>query len=145
MPLKSATVAAWLTQLGWDNVDESADPGAVPFFPGPYIPKMPNRIVVVTALPGTGFALEGFADWCAFQARCRGMQNPNDTGSYADAESLAFLLDSLIFSAPFPVVVNGQTIVKAYRTGGQPAPLGQGPDDADRYEFTANYAVLVGV
>lgn len=145
MPLKSATISTWLSQIGWVNVDQSQDKEGVPFYPGPYIPKSPDRVVIVTAMPGVGFALEGNADWAAFQARIRGMQSPNEAQSYTDAESLAFQLDSLIFNAAFPVVVNGQTLVKVYRAGGQPAPLGAGPDDADRYEFTASYAALVGV
>jgi hypothetical protein len=141
MPVKSATVAAWINNvLGWGPPNEEA-----PLVPGPYVPKMPDRIVVVTATPGLGYQMDGAMDAPGFQVRVRGLASSDDIESYTDAESLAFTLDRLIYDASFPVVIDGQAIVKVFRQGGQPAPLGPDPDDGDRYQFTTNYIIVVGV
>lgn len=135
MPLPSASVIAWLTSLGWDITQESG----APIFPGPYVPPEPDRCVIVTATPGPGFVLEGDGDAGAFQARVRGGQNDQ-----ADAESLAYLLDSLILAASFPVTVGGQVIIHVHRLGGTPSPLSGTPDTGDRYEFTTTYLCIAG-
>lgn len=136
MPLPSASVIAWITNLGWDTRQEFG----APIFPGPYVPPEPDRIVVITATPGPGYVLEGSADASAFQARVRGSQNDQ-----ADAEALAYLLDSLILGAPFPsVAASGQVIVHVHRLGGTPSPLAASPDSGDRYELTCNYLCIAG-
>lgn len=146
MPVNAQVVADWITQqLGWDANDPGNDAAGVPVFPGPYVQKMPDRIVTITTTTGPGFVFEGAADAVGFQARVRGVPSPNDLQSYADAESLAFLLDSLVFNAMFPVTVDGRVFVKAFRSGSQPSPLSPSPDDADRYEFICNYILIVGV
>lgn len=120
--------------------------GDIPVFTGPFIEVMPDRIVTVTITPGTGYSFEGAADQCGFQARVRGKGSANYREAYSDAERMAMALDSLIFSAAFPVVLpDGKLIARAYRLGGQPAPLAPAPDDGDRFEFVCNYVVITGV
>ena len=145
MPMSSSTLKDWLT-----TVIQATAPvplggmGDIEVYAGPHIPKMPDRIAIITAVPGVGYLYEGAADQIGFQTRIRGMGSPDDHVSYSDAETLAFALDSLIFSAAFPVIVDGQVIVRAFRLGGQPAPMSPAPDDADRYEFSCNYVAIVG-
>lgn len=120
--------------------------GDVPVLPGPYIEVMPDRIITVTLLPGIGYVFEGAADQAGFQARVRGKGSANYRESYSDAESMAVALDSLIFSANFPVtLLDGQVIAKAYRSAGQPSVLAPAPDDGDRFEFICDYTIIVGV
>lgn len=145
MPVLVDTIRQWLVRAGWNDDDPSADIAGVPIFAGPYIQKMPDRIVTITKTPGIGFVFDGAADSCTFQARVRGKQSPYENTSYADAESLASQLDALIYGASFPITVNGQIIIRSWRSGSPPAVLGAGPDDADRYEFVSNYVLLVGV
>lgn len=136
MPLPSADLIAWITGLGWDTRQEYG----APISPGPYVPPEPDRILVITGTPGPGYVLEGSADAGAFQARLRGRQNDQ-----ADAEALAYLLDSLILGAPFPsVALSGQPIVHVHRLGGTPSPLAASPDTGDRYEFTTTYLCIAG-
>lgn len=136
MPLPSASLVAWIAGLGWDTRQEYG----APIFPGPYVPPEPDRILVVTPVPGPGFVLEGDADAGAFQARVRGSQN--DQG---DAEALAYLLDRMILGASFPArTAGGQVIIHVHRLGGTPSPLGGTPDLGDRYEYTTVYLCIAG-
>jgi hypothetical protein len=140
---RSEVLAQMLVQLGWASPLADA-----PIRPGPYVPKMPDRLVIVTATPGPGYMMDGAVDQIGFQCRTRGRPSADDRESYPDAENLAFELDSLIYSAnalAFPLVVMGTVIVSVWRAGGQPAPMSPDPDDADRYVFTANYVAIVGV
>ena len=141
-----STAVAWVVDsLGWNADDPSLDRFGVPVLPGPYIPPMPDRLVIITKAPGSGFLWEGSGEGNLVQIRVRGMQSPRDVQSYADAESLASQLDSLIYGANFPITVNNQLIIRAWRSGSAPVVLGAGPDDADRYEFACNYAIITGV
>jgi hypothetical protein len=130
MPLATTSVINWLTNLGWDVTQESG----APIVPGPYVLQEPDRIVVVSPTPGPGYILEGDADVSAFQARVRGSQNDQ-----ADAETLAYLLDSLILRATFPVTIDGRVLIHVHRLGGTPSPLAAGPDPGDRYEYICSY------
>lgn len=145
MPIPVKTITDWLTGLGWVGVDPAVDVAGVPIFPGPYIQKSPDRIVTITPVTGPGYMLEGAADMTGFQARCRGMQSPYEIESYPDAEALAIAFDKMIYAASFPLTVDGQVFVRCWRNGSAPAPLSPAPDDADRYEFTANYLLIGGV
>jgi hypothetical protein len=145
MPIPMQAVADWVTSLGWDGADPGLDANGVPVYPGPYVQKSPDRIVTISSISGPGYIWEGSADMISFQARVRGRQSPYEATSYTDAEALAFTLDQMIFNAPFPVVIDGKVIVKAFRNGPEPSPLGAQPDDADRYEFVSNYMMIVGV
>jgi hypothetical protein len=130
VPLPTASVIKWLVSLGWDVTEETG----APVKPGPYVPEMPDRLVVITSTPGPGFQLEAAADAQVFQARVRGPQMDQDA-----AEELAFSLDGLILGASFPAVVDGRTIIHCHRFGGAPAPLTGTPDSGDRYELVCSY------
>jgi hypothetical protein len=127
------TIINWVIAQGWDASQETG----VPLFPGPYIQKMPDRIVTLTGTPGPGFVLESAADAQAFQARVRGPQNDQDA-----AEALALSLDSLILNAPFPAIAGARTLMFCKRLGGQPIPLAAAPDQAERYEFICSYILI---
>lgn len=134
--MPAASVVAWIESLGWDARQEFG----APLILGPYIPEEPDRVAVITPVPGPGFILEGDADAGAFQARVRGGQNDQ-----ADAEGLAYLLDKLILGASFPAVTaSGQVIIHVHRLGGTPSPLSGDPDDGDRYTFTTTYLAISG-
>jgi hypothetical protein len=136
MPLPIESLIGWLTFIGWDTRQEYG----APIVPGPYVPPEPDRIVVATSVPGPGYVLEGYADAGATQLRVRGGQNDQ-----ADAESLAYLLDSMILGASFPAVTpSGQVIIHVHRLGGTPSPLSGTPDTGDRYEYTTTYLCIAG-
>lgn len=132
MPLPTSSVIRWLTDQGWDATQETG----APLFPGPFVPEMPDRLVVVTSTPGPGYVLEAAADAQAFQARVRGPQNDYDA-----AEALAFALDDLILNASFPAIVAGRTLIHCHRLGSQPTPLAVGPDSGDCTNFTCQYVL----
>lgn len=140
MPVRSQVIAQWAKLAGWETPLTAAE-----VVPGPYVPKMPDRVAIVTATSGPGYVLDGAADQSGYQARIRGLASSNDEQSYGDAESLAFLWDRLVYEAVFPVVVMDTVIVEMRRAGGQPAPMTPSPDDADRYTFVCNYVVITGV
>jgi hypothetical protein len=142
MPVATSDVITWLSSLGgWDSNQETG----VPFYLGPYLPDEPDRLVVITATPGAGYAMEGATDLCGFQARVRGPQGGDGSpDAQAAAEALAYRLDALIFGAAYPVrLPSGQVIVTAHRLSGAPAPLAGEPDDADRVSYVANYLIEV--
>jgi hypothetical protein len=128
-------VISWIQALGWDVRQEYGAPVVL----GPYVLKVPDRLVTITPTPGPGFVLEAAADAGTFQARVRGGQNDQ-----ADAERLAYALDSLILGAQFPAVVDGHVIIHAHRLGGTPSPLSADPDDAERYSYICSYLCIAG-
>lgn len=136
MPLPVSGVIAWILSLGWDASQEAG----APVVPGPLILEMPDRLLTVTPTPGPGFLLEAAADASTFQARVRGSQN-----DYADAEGLAYALDSLILGASFPAIVGGYTLIHVHRLGGTPSPLSGGPDLGDRFEMVCTYVCIAGI
>lgn len=142
MPVTAGTLATWIEGLNWqptpfDNLVDFVRPG-------PFVPDVPDRLIVVTLTGGLGYQLEGMADQSGFQARVRGMQSASTVQAYSDAESLAFTLDTLIFNAGFPAVIADTVIILVTRAGGPPEPLAGEPDDADRYTFVCNYSIEVG-
>jgi hypothetical protein len=141
VPVATSDVIDWLTGLGWDTTQETG----CPLYAGPYVPPEPDQICVITPTPGPGFQMEGAADMCAFQARVRGPQG-GDGGPHAQAaaETIAYALDALIFSAPFPsVLASGKTLSIVTRLGGQPSPLASDPDDGSRFSLVASYLIEV--
>jgi hypothetical protein len=123
------TVMTWLTGLGL----------TVPVINGAgTIPDMPDRICVVTPIPGVGLALEGVADTPGFQVRMRGSQNQPD-----DAENLALDADRRILGAALPAAVGTTHLVWVTRSGGRPAPLSAAPDDGGRTEFVCTYLARI--
>lgn len=141
MPVATSDVITWLTSLGWDTNQETG----VPLYMGPYVPDSPDQVAVITPVPGAGFMREGATDMCGFQARVRGPQGGDGSpDAQAAAESLAYALDRLIFTAAYPVrLSSGQVIVTAHRLTGMPAPMSGMPDDADRFSLTASYLIEV--
>lgn len=136
MPVPTASFIDWITSLGWDARQEKG----APVVAGPRILPSPDRLVTVTPVPGPGYVLEADADACAFQLRTRGPQNDQ-----ASAESLAYLLDSLILRAAFPASLDGgQVLIHAHRLGGTPSLLAPGPDAGDRFELTCTYVCIAG-
>jgi hypothetical protein len=125
----------WLIGLGWNINSETG----APIVPGPYIQAMPDKIVHITGGGGPGYTLEGAADNNLFQVRVRG---PADDP--IAAENLATQLDQLIFSAPFPAIVDGVVIIRVHRLGSGPTPLPLDPADR-RQEFTCQYLISTGV
>jgi len=125
----------WLIGLGWNTTEEAG----APIVPGPRILPSPDKIVHITGSGGPGYVLDGAADSSLFQARWRGPSNDPIA-----AEALATLMDSMIFSAPFPATVDGVTIIHVHRLGSGPSPLPLDPGDL-RYEFTCNYSITTGV
>jgi Bacteriophage minor capsid protein len=121
----------WLVSLGG-----GIDPAW--YVEGPHIEKLPDQIVTVTLLSGTGYSLEGALDGPSFQVRARGRQGW-DQGS---AEKLANQVDSLLFHASFPARIGDTVIQIVDRVGGAPAPLGD-PDIADRFEYVCTYRMTV--
>lgn len=132
--LPTKAVITWLSALGWDTRQERG----APLVKGPYVPKMPDRLVILTPTGGPGFLWDGAADASSFQARVRGGQNDQDS-----AETLALALDTLILNASFPVLLpSGQVISHIHRAGGPPSPLAGDPDDADRWSYTCQYLCI---
>ena len=100
----------------------------------------PDKIVHVACTGGAGYTTEEPAtDAVSFQARVRG---PADDP--LAARLAADTLDALILSAPFPVQVDGATIVHVHRLAGRPSMLPL--DEADkRFELTCTYVLVIGV
>lgn len=106
---------------------------------GPYIPEMPNQLITITPLDGIGFVMEGAGDSPNLQIRVRSEQNDQSSG-----ESVAFAIDTAIYGAHFPVLVDDYKILLVTRLAGQPSPLGP-PDDAYRYDYVCTYRTVTGV
>jgi hypothetical protein len=130
--LTTSDLIAWLASLGIGSglaVD-------VPVFPGPWLPKMPDELAVVTPISGPGEWLDGSGDVAGFQLRIRGRQDI--TGLSASGEANALAADRLILTAPLPALVGGVHLLPLQRSGGRPAPLPD-PDGGDRLSFTCTY------
>lgn len=122
-------IIAWLQTLGV----------TVPLHPGTQrIPEMPDRIAVVTPLPGAGLSMEGLADTPGFQLRCRGAQYSPD-----DAEAIAYDADERILAAPFPATIGTVRLTAVTRSGGRPALLSALPDSGNRTEMVATYLTTI--
>jgi hypothetical protein len=138
MPLVAQTqvIMDFIAGQGWDDRQELG----FPLFPGPFIERSPDKAVFITGAGGPGYVLDGAADASNFQARVRGGQNDQFS-----AELAAEKLDFLIYSALYPALVDGVKIVLISRFGSGPSPLGSGPDDALRWEYTCDYTMTTGV
>lgn len=136
MPLTFDDLSTWLSVLAQGagvslpaNINE-----------GPYVPDMPNKLITITQMSGTGFQNEGALDGPSFQLRVRSAQNDQTS-----AETLANALDKLIFDQLFPQrLKSGTPLLLVSRIGGAPAIMGP-PDDAFRYDYVCNYYAMVGV
>jgi hypothetical protein len=138
IPLIAQTqlIMDFISGQGWDTRQELG----YPLLPGPFIERSPDKCVFITGTGGPGYVLDGAADSSTFQARVRGAQHDQFS-----AELAAERLDVLFYLATFPATVDGIAIVLIARLGSGPTPLGSGPDDAMRWEYTCNYAITTGV
>jgi len=129
-------ICDWIVSLGWDNRQELG----FPLYATPEILTDPDKAVFITGTGGPGYVTEEpTADAVTFQARVRG---PADDP--IAARLAADTLDALILSAPFPVQVDGTTVVHVHRLAGRPSMLPL--DEADkRFELTASYVIVIGV
>lgn len=130
------SIIDWLATLG-------IGPGLtvnVLVVPGPYLPKMPDRVAVVTTIPGVGESLEGAADTPGFQLLIRGLQDPTHVD--ASAEQDALTADRLIRFAPLPGWAGDTWLLPVSRSGGRPSPIPQ-MDTGDRLTFTCTYLTTV--
>jgi len=105
--------------------------------PGPDVPDMPDRVVVVTATSGAGEAMDGLMERPGFQLRVRGLQNDDN-----DAASLALRLDKHLRFAT-PATVAGVRVKAVQRLGDRPTLLGGVGDDAGRSTYTSTYIVKI--
>lgn len=123
-------VAAWVATL-------TGDP-ALPVLPGPYVPDMPDRVLVTTVLPGAG--LLGNAEPAiarpSFQVLWRG-----DQGDDAWVQDMARRVDKAIITAGRVRFASGDVLISVTHAGGLPASLGA-EDDGDRQVFTCTYTTL---
>lgn len=109
--------------------------------PGPYLPPMPDRVGLVTTIPGPGLFLEGAGDTGGFQLLVRGWQDPTSTDASAEEDALA--ADRRILRADLPAEVTpGVWLLPIGRSGGRPAPLPQ-EDDGDRISVVCTYLTPV--
>ena len=129
-------ICDWIVSLGWDNRQELG----FPLYATPEILTDPDKAVFITGTGGPGYVTEEpTADAVTFQARVRG---PADDP--IAARLAADTLDALILSAPFPVQVDGTTVVHVHRLAGRPSMLPL--DEADkRFELTCSYVLVIGV
>lgn len=99
----------------------------------PVIPDSPDRIVVVTLLPGTGHDHERAFEIRTFQIRCRSIQNVHEQ---AEADSMT--IDTLLNSMRMPWRPDGAHIIELGWTGGGPSPM-PADDSANRYSWVCSY------
>lgn len=132
----TSSLIGWLDSLG-------ITPGGtvdLPVVPGPYLPKLPDRLAVVTTIAGVGESMEGVADTPGFQLLIRGRQDATHTD--ASAEQDALRADRLIRFAPLPALIDGNWLMPVTRSGGRPSPIPQ-LDTGDRLTFTCTYLTPV--
>lgn len=132
----TAAVIDWLGSLGIGrNLAVN-----LPLFKGPYLPDEPDRLGLVTTIPGPGLQAEGVIDVGGFQLLIRGRQDPKSRDSTAERDALA--ADRLILRAPLPAeVAPGVRLLPVNRSGGRPTPLPQ--EDGDRIAFVCTYLTAV--
>jgi hypothetical protein len=126
----------WLKGLGlgvgWLDTLDGPD---VQIFEGPYIPKAPDELFVLTPTGGAGETMDGIGEWAGFQLLTRGSQfDP------VSAQRLALAADRLIRFSPFPMDVAGGELrlARVRRSGGGPSVVPQ-DDIAERSVLTCNY------
>lgn len=129
-------IITWLRVLGvgvgWLDTLDGPD---VQLFEGPYIPKAPDELFVVTPTPGAGETMDGIGEISGFQLLTRGSQfDP------VSAQRLAYAADRLIRFSPFPMDVAGGELrlARVLRSGGGPSVVPQ-DDIAERSVLTCNY------
>lgn len=135
--ITAADVVAWLAETvglrpGGPIDVEQVDVGR----PGRPLPKMPNRLAAVYAVPGTGESHEGVFDGATYQVRLRW-----EPGDPIGAERAARELDHRIrqAGAESQPIGDDAWLLSVSRTGGGMSPLENGDGDGDRATFTGTY------
>lgn len=105
-----------------------------PFEPGPDLPNIPGRFVVLTRFGGPGLNTEDLFDGVGYQVRAVGEQV-----NYQDAEDLALAIDLWFLRKGFSQRVGGKWMTSIQRLGSPPTPLLV--DDAERHHFVCSYVV----
>lgn len=108
-------------------------PDGVWFEPGPSLPDIPGRFIMLTRYGGPGEHFEGVLDQIAWQVRVAGLQN-----DYDDAESIADAID-VAFLSIHSQYIDGNWVSGVQRVGGAPNPLLK--DDAERTHFVCSYII----
>lgn len=122
-------------------VTEGVDPDPIthPFegvivMPGPNLPDIPDRYVLLTPYGGPGLNTgEGILDARGWQVRCVGLQHDEDSG-----EALADAIDTALLKQ-HSAKYQGVWVTGVQRVGGAPVPLMV--DDADRTHWVCSYIV----
>jgi hypothetical protein len=98
---------------------------------------MPDRLMMVTLLPGAGLTMDDMFDRPSFQVAIRGDQFAEQTPE-ADMRKLDY---ELIKGLQYPHALWGDYVVTCSRTGGGPSPI-QSYDKGRRVTYTCTYWVL---
>lgn len=106
-------------------------PAGITCEPGPSLPDVPGRFIVLTRYGGPGEELEGVMDGISWQVRIAGLQ-----GDYDDAEAIADAIDVGLLSVQ-TANIGGVHVAGVQRVGGAPNPLLK--DDAERTQFICSY------
>ena len=119
--------------LEWakDFLDIPGDLGPQP------MQDMPDRLMLVTLLPGAGLTMDDQFDQPSFQVAIRGNQFAENTPE-ADMRKLD---RELIKGLQYPHDLWGDRVVTCSRTGGGPSPI-QSFDKGRRVTYTCTYWVL---
>ena len=107
----------------------------VAIYPGPDLPDIPGKFVVLTRYGGPGLEMEGVFDARSWQVRSVGNQL-----DYESSETIADAID-IAFLSHFSRKIGDIWVPSIQRVGGAPAPLPV--DDADRTHFVCSYVVSV--
>lgn len=129
LPLMTSDVREWLSGLL----------PAERVYQGPELPKMPERMIVVSPAQGAGLSMEFMFDQPSFQVHVVGPQSRDArvNESAAQAERLSFEVDRAILMTPYPTVIADHHVTHAQRYGSGPSPLPT--DSAGRAHFVCTY------
>lgn len=122
-----AAVRVILDAAGYLDVD---------IYPGPELPDIPGKYVVLTRYGGPGIELEGVLDAVSWQVRSVGWQMEDDES----AEGIADAID-IAFLSHYSRQVGSVWVAGIQRVGGAPSSLMK--DEADRTHFVCSYIVSV--
>lgn len=100
---------------------------------GVAIPDYPDKLAIVTMLPGSGHSNEKVFENRTFQVRCRGLQN-----DFEMAENMSYGIDDLLNDVQLPSQFGDTLVNDIGWTGGGPSPLPV-DDTSYRYTFVCSY------
>lgn len=115
---------------------DAANYPKVKIFPGPELPDVPGKYVLLTRYGGTGIEADGALDGISWQVRSVGGQMEDEVS----AEGIADAID-IAFLSHYSRKVGNRWVASIQRVGGAPAVLMK--DDADRTHFVCSYVASV--